>query len=226
MIAALTRSWLSCCEPCSVRRGFGDGDTCGFLVDDGVGRWRRLRRECVGQVVDRVGVTLGKRCGSAHLRPRKTGCLRVPAMMQVMADAVGGLGVVRAGDDVAHRDALVECGQHAEAETVTRAGLAGQEATNGHPESMSRLASRRNRFELMVIQQVGFVDAPDDPLHVNSQAQGMPEPIPIRWSRAARPPHSPSPARDASWWQKTRSPGTSATAGRISPFRGWGRSRR
>ena len=55
----LTGSWSWWSGSCSVGGGFGDGDSGGFFVDDGVVGGECGGERMQGEVVDRAGVTAG-----------------------------------------------------------------------------------------------------------------------------------------------------------------------
>ena len=46
-----------------------------------------------------------------------------PGDFEVVGDVVAGLGCIHAGDGVAHRDSLVQCGEYSGAEALSQGGL-------------------------------------------------------------------------------------------------------
>lgn len=105
--------------------GFGDGDAGGFLVDDRGFRGERGGQCVHGEVVDRSGVAAG---GVVDQGDRVVGekGVSAPGDLGVVADVVGGVGRVHAGDGVAHGDALIQCRQDTQAEAVAQGGLADE----------------------------------------------------------------------------------------------------
>ena len=79
----------------------------------------------------------------------------------VMADVVGGVGAAHPGDVVADRDALIQRGEHTEPEPLAQAGLADQDDRERGSTVQFVVRQEPDRFELMVIQQMGLVDFSD-----------------------------------------------------------------
>ena len=51
--------------------------------------------------------------------------------LEVAGDVVGGLGGVHAGQGVPHRDPLVECGQHPQAQALAQGWLSDEQGGEG-----------------------------------------------------------------------------------------------
>ena len=84
-----------------------------------------------------------------------------PAILPVMADVAAGLRVGHGRHGVAQPDALIERGEHAESQPLPQGGLADEQARERARESMSWLVKQPDRFELVIVEQVGFVDDQD-----------------------------------------------------------------
>jgi hypothetical protein len=76
----------------------------------------------------------------------------------VVADVVGGVDAAHPGDRVTDRDALIERGEHPEAESVAQAGLADEDDRERGSGVHVVIGQQPDRFELMVVEQVGLVD--------------------------------------------------------------------
>src|SRR6478752_2512984 len=78
-----------------------------------------------------------------------------------MTDVVGGVGGAHPGDGVAHRDALIQRGEHTQPEPLAQGGLADQDDRERGSGVHVVVGQQPDRFELMIVQQVGFVDFSD-----------------------------------------------------------------
>ena len=68
----------------------------------------------------------------------------------VMADVVGGVGPP--GNRVAHRDALLQRGEHPEPQTLAQAGLADEDDREPGSTVHVVVGQQPDRFELLVIR--------------------------------------------------------------------------
>ena len=81
--------------------------------------------------------------------------------LQVVADVAAGFGVGHAGHLVADGDPLVQGGQHAELDHPAQGGLADQDGGERGAAVHVVVGEHADRFELVVVQEVGFVDDQD-----------------------------------------------------------------
>ena len=81
--------------------------------------------------------------------------------VEVVAEVAAGLLAGHGGHGVAQRDALVEGGEDAEFDPPSQGGLADQQAGEGAGGVHVVVGEHADRFELGVVEQVGFVDDED-----------------------------------------------------------------
>src|SRR6266511_2038489 len=131
---------LSAC--CSLGRGFGDGGAGGGLVDDAFVGGEGGQQGLQGEVVDRAGVAAA---GLVQQRGGVVGEQGVGSsgQVEVVAQVVGGLFQGHAGHVVAHGDALVEGGEHAEFDLAAQVGWPTSRQASGQRLSRSWLVSMR-----------------------------------------------------------------------------------
>jgi hypothetical protein len=75
-----------------------------------------------------------------------------------MLYVVGGVGGPHPGDVVADRDALIQCGEHPQSESLPQAGLADEHDREWGSGIHIAIGEEPGRLEVVFVQQVGFVD--------------------------------------------------------------------
>src|SRR6266511_3109954 len=142
---------------CLFGRGFGHGGAGGGLVDDALVGGEGGQQGLDGEVVDRARVAAA---GLVQQRGGVVGEQGVGSSGQgeVVAQVVGGLLQGHAGHVVAHGDALVEGGEHAEFDLAPQGGLADQQAGQWAAAVEVVVGEHADGFELVVVEQVAFVD--------------------------------------------------------------------
>src|SRR5258708_7109398 len=145
---------------CSFCRDFRHGGARGGLIDDGVAGGERGDECGDGEVVDGAGVA------AAGLVDQGGGVVGVEGVGpagegEVVAQVAGGFLQGHAGHVVADGDALVEGGEDTELDFPPEGGLADEQAGEQGGGVHVVVGEHADAFQLVVFEQVGFVDDQD-----------------------------------------------------------------